>query len=553
MFHLAARRSLVFQSCCAVLITASLLGLTESQAQRTCTASIHHRGGMDDAEVDTTNARGVGACTVDAGASISAATVVHAGAGSGAGAGAGSDAVVGAPPGATRREARHYSAIVVGAGLAGATAAHSIVSRHPTATVLVVEASRGVGGRLRNMRAVPLKDALDGRTGAGDRSGSGGSGGIVYDLGAAWTWPSHDRNLARVAKAAGVATVAQYGDGAAMSDQAGRWRAVRASVFSEERRFVGGAASIPHNLLRLAQDTRRVDVVTGFAVDSVSQAKTVADASAPVVSVHAVATSSASSRGSDLTATSDVVILAAAPRLVQARVVFDPALPSALATAMRATPVWMADTAKLAFVFSSPFWRDMGLSGSAFSRRGPIQQLWDNTQEFIAPSGSLAPAAEGAGEAKGAAGVGSSDTGPQESPMERHVAAPAALSGFVFGADAMQLGGGGKAAGGVVRRSLEQLQGILGAKNAGACIGVVAQAWPLEEWIAPPMTSQALAPPSSAGMNGFGARELRVPQWDGALLLAGTETEDEAGHMEGAALSGLRAAEAAVKHLKRVA
>ena len=537
-----------------------------------------------------------------AGEQACAATSLGAGASAGAGAGAGASggdsagAGAGASGGDTGMHAAGYTVVVVGAGLAGATAAHRVATRLPWATVLVVEASPCIGGRLSNARSVPLKAALKGDFSSGSASATTGAAtttaGVVYDLGAAWTWPSHDKTLAGVARSVGVRTVTQLGPGAAMQDTGRGWRPVKAQVFSQERRFVGGAAAIPEALLAAATATGRVRVVTGAAVTRVTAGKSegggaievgvtcqppaaTCDATVGAGVAGAAPAPAFTPCAADFVASASHVIVAAPPAVVHQRVAFTPALPHGVAEAMRRTPVWMADTAKLGFTFETAFWRGLGLSGSAFSRQGPIQQLWDNTQDLMEPPAAPpVAAAAAAGTTKpapptaGGAGAGAGAGAPAAAST---AAAPGALVGFVFGAHAEALSSGGSGAGSVVGAALRQLQGMFGEEGVSQCTGVAVQAWPGHAWIAPAPTPSPTGmpprPPASAGQNGFGARELRdgaafdAPTgsgksgsgsgraWRGRLHLAGTETEDEAGHMEGAAMSGLRAADAVVRAL----
>ena len=48
---------------------------------------------------------------------------------------------------------------------------------------------------------------------------------------------------------------------------------------------------------------------------------------------------------------------------------------------MAQTPTWMESTIKVAVEYSRPWWRDAGLSGSGFAPGGLVGELWDNTGE----------------------------------------------------------------------------------------------------------------------------------------------------------------------------
>jgi monoamine oxidase len=71
------------------------------------------------------------------------------------------------------------------------------------------------------------------------------------------------------------------------------------------------------------------------------------------------------------------VILALPPRLLASTLRWSPALPAALSQRWADTPTWMAGHAKLVALYSTPFWRAAGLSGSAVSQVGPLAEVHD--------------------------------------------------------------------------------------------------------------------------------------------------------------------------------
>src|SRR5437763_13179604 len=98
-------------------------------------------------------------------------------------------ALASAAPAYARRAARTYDVVVVGAGLAGLTAARAV--RAAGRSVLVLEARDRVGGRNLDH---PL------------------AGGGVAEMGGQWAGPGQDRVLA-LAKELGVATFETYAQG----------------------------------------------------------------------------------------------------------------------------------------------------------------------------------------------------------------------------------------------------------------------------------------------------------------------------------------------------
>ena len=81
------------------------------------------------------------------------------------------------------------------------------------------------------------------------------------------------------------------------------------------------------------------------------------------------------------------VILALPPRLAAASILFEPDLPHNLAQAMLKTGTWMAGQAKFCALYEKPFWRQNGLSGEAFSQRGPLGEIHDGSAHGTGPHG----------------------------------------------------------------------------------------------------------------------------------------------------------------------
>jgi monoamine oxidase len=229
--------------------------------------------------------------------------------------------------------------IVVGAGLSGLALARAVAARGAAVTVL--EARARIGGRVLC-----------------HRSASG-----AYDLGPAWIWPTLQPRMARAAQAAGLALYEQAeAGGMVYQDQTGRTQRL-ANGFTQSppsMRIAGGVTALVEaiaddlapGVVRLEHVVRRIALTeTGVAVT--------ADSPAGAVTLYAAR-----------------VVLALPPRLA-ARIEMTPALPAAIQSLLAAVPGWMAGQAKALALYDRPFWRDAGLSGSAFSKLGPLGELHD--------------------------------------------------------------------------------------------------------------------------------------------------------------------------------
>jgi monoamine oxidase len=80
------------------------------------------------------------------------------------------------------------------------------------------------------------------------------------------------------------------------------------------------------------------------------------------------------------------------PKMVTARIIFTPELPPAYSQYLQRQP--NGATVKVQVVYHTPFWRDRGLSGSVVSDTGPIELVYDNSPPDGSP-GVLVGFAEG--------------------------------------------------------------------------------------------------------------------------------------------------------------
>ena len=219
--------------------------------------------------------------------------------------------------------------IVVGAGLAGLTVAVGLSAAGMTVTVL--EAADRIGGRI------------------GAQSGC--------DLGPTWVWPAWQPIVTHWLDRLGVQTFAQWDDGDGLLD--GYGGPVRRHPLPGQpgiARIVGGPAAL-------------IDALAARLPDGVVRLGRAVDAVAP-----ATVGLSVMSCGQVLTA--DHVVLALPPRVGLDRLgPFAPAIDAA----MRDSPTWMAQQAKIAATYPRPFWRDAGLSGRVASRTGPLVEIHDHS------------------------------------------------------------------------------------------------------------------------------------------------------------------------------
>lgn len=344
-------------------------------------------------------------------------------------------------------------ALVVGGGLAGLTAATELHAGGLDVTV--VEARPFVGGRM--MTVTP--DGL--------------GPGAWFDAGATWHWTDQLRMQA-LARDLDVEVFPQYRDGLAIGDD-GPFEMPPPEP--AERRFTGGAQRVCDRLAQRLPEGAIVLDTTVVAVESTGGGVT-ASVAGP------------DGRAFDMGA--DAVVVAVPPRLLVDEIAFTPDLPDDLLDVIRATPTWMATALKCVAVYESPFWRDDGKSGVAFSRTGPLREVHDACNAdgtvaglwaFISPSHEY-----------------------RDLSFDDRLDVVFAELGRLFGPTATD-----------PLRYFER------------------------DWASDPFTNDEVVWVRDALPYGHPA--MARPRWDGRLVFAGTETAAEGGgHMEGAVNSGLRAA-----------
>ncbi len=352
---------------------------------------------------------------------------------------------------------------IVGAGVSGLYAASLLQSRGQQCVVF------------------DSRDRPGGRALSAFRGADGTAPAAHFDLGPAWYWPDAQPNIARLARALGLAVFPQYATGAMRVE---RFRLEAPQSFVPDDGMVPDAMRFRDGVQSLVS-ALGATLPTG-TVQLSSRVVRVAQRADGGVSL-----SFADGRTQDACA----VILALPPRLIASGIAFDPPLPDALLQLMRETPTWMAPHAKMLAVYPTPFWRTDGYSGMVSSFVGPLGEIHDASPE----------------------------TGP------------GALFGF-FG-----IGSGARTAIGEAalrERVIAQLVRLFGAR-AGSPLEVYFKDWAIDADTTTPADLEPTTLP-----HGPGGALLKAAHWGGHLVLAGAEAAREhPGYLEGAVLAAERAVE----------
>jgi monoamine oxidase len=252
---------------------------------------------------------------------------------------------------------------MVGAGLSGLYAAH-LLERRGFHDYVLLEARDEPGGRIASV------------TGSGQpAAGMAASAEALdrFDLGPTWFWPDYQRELGRLIQDLGMQVFEQFETGDMMVEPSPDEAPARIRGYTSSPasiRMIGGMSALV-NALRRTLDPARIIAGHRVRLARIEQRQVVLESE----TANGVATWQA-----------EHVLLALPPRLAEASIAFDPALPHALAQQWKETATWMAPHAKYIAIYDTPFWRDQGLSGDARSARGPMAEIHDASM----PGGSAA-------------------------------------------------------------------------------------------------------------------------------------------------------------------
>ncbi|KAJ3200985.1 hypothetical protein HDU67_001685 [Dinochytrium kinnereticum] len=232
----------------------------------------------------------------------------------------------------------HPHIIIIGGGLAGFTAAHRLAQAHPgSIKITLVESKEEVGGRTRS-----LENGID--------------------MGGAWIWPENVETRILVEEIA-VKTFRHPGG------------------VNGEIRIAGGMVQfvkrLKESLVSLSEQG-----LTDFTLISGAKATRVFLRNTGSIDVHYTSDSTCS------ILTSDHTIIAIPPRLLAGSLPIlkepremtpttplEPLLSPMRLTAMLKQNIWMASTAKVAFEYSKPWWRNPGVT--------PVDRVWVRSEHVM--------------------------------------------------------------------------------------------------------------------------------------------------------------------------
>ncbi len=229
--------------------------------------------------------------------------------------------------------------LIIGGGVSGLYAAHLLHQRGQSFRIL--ESRDRHGGRVRSEI----------------------HSGIPLELGPSWIWPETNPRIASLIEELSLPTFSHYNEGDILIDTGYGFQRQSHQAIDPRRsmRLSRGTRSLPDALSdSLPEDT----LLTGHCVQKITHGD------------HGI-TVTAQTDGGEKEFLAHSVIVALPLRLIEKTLEFTPPLPASLTSHFQSTPTWMAGEAKFFALYETPFWREDGLSGTSFSRTGPLAETHD--------------------------------------------------------------------------------------------------------------------------------------------------------------------------------
>lgn len=224
---------------------------------------------------------------------------------------------------------------IIGGGLAGLYSA-SLLSQQGF-DVTVLEARDRIGGRIHGL---PL--------GHGD----------TLDLGPCWFWP-HQHRMARLCQQLGLPVFEQYTTGDAL---------YQATANGAIERFAGAGTPLSYRIDGgVSQLTEALHQTLDEGCVHLNQRVHRLNRQDDHWNIETPTKSFKARR----------LIMAVPPRAALESTPIAKHLSAPLQRTLRDTPTWMAAQAKFVAHYTTPFWREQGLAGDAFSRVGPLVEIHD--------------------------------------------------------------------------------------------------------------------------------------------------------------------------------
>jgi len=228
--------------------------------------------------------------------------------------------------------------IIIGAGLAGLTAAYYLKDK--CQTIKLIESRPRCGGRILSVN----EDDVN-----------------IIDLGATWLGSKH-QHINKLLDRLDIEIYEQHFGDSAIFEAISTSPPYLASLPKSEApsyRIVGTSISLINKLI---DEIGYQNIILNQTVTDISFKEDL------VVT-----------RTADNLYYSDRVISTLPPNLLVSTIHFSPELPIAIMQLAKSTHTWMGESIKIAVTFPQPFWNAANSSGTILSNVGPISEMYDHT------------------------------------------------------------------------------------------------------------------------------------------------------------------------------
>jgi len=245
--------------------------------------------------------------------------------------------------------------VILGGGLTSLTLANILTKLH--ISFVILEARDRLGGRIHTVTA---------------------EDGARVEMGATWYFPFF-KNLLNLLKDNGVKLKPQFASGKMMYEgYGGEMSSQREEEGDDMFRMVGGTAAIIESLYEKIDKSK---VKLGQIVKKVETSEEGVEVTTQEMRVKGRR-----------------VVSTIPPQLLVNSVEFTPSLPSEVVYVAKHTHTWMGESSKCAITYATPFWRERGMSGTLYSGKGPIAQMYDQSDNKGRDKYALAGFMTGAAE-----------------------------------------------------------------------------------------------------------------------------------------------------------
>lgn len=229
--------------------------------------------------------------------------------------------------------------IIIGAGLSGLATAYYLKKKN--SNVKIVEAQNRIGGRMETVY---------------------GSNQTPMEMGATWFARDH-KNLIQLLSIVNVGYFEQHNEGVALFETL--------SFEPPQQYFV---AANTHSAYRIEGGSS--NLITTLT-DAIGAQNVVLNTKIVEIIDEGTSIKIIDSKGNVFHCKR--LIIAIPPKLLASSIQFTPNLPEDLNHVMQNTQTWMSGSTKFSVEYSTPFWRELGFSGSVYSQSGLASEIYDHS------------------------------------------------------------------------------------------------------------------------------------------------------------------------------